>query len=136
MFVSMLFGHIVGDYFLQNKWMALNKNKHNGLGWLTCLVHCTLYTIAVCTFMWLWSPLWILLVFLSHFPIDKWSLAEKYLKLISGRSLGEFLTNPENRCYSPHIALRAGFNILIYTIVDNSAHLMILYYGYKLLFNT
>ena len=42
---EMLIGHLVGDYLLQNDWMAENKAKHKGLGWLTCAVHCLLYTM-------------------------------------------------------------------------------------------
>lgn len=25
---EMLLGHLVGDYFLQNSWMSVNKNKY------------------------------------------------------------------------------------------------------------
>lgn len=38
-----IIGHLVGDYLLQNDWMALNKKKH----WLPCLLHCSLWTLAV-----------------------------------------------------------------------------------------
>jgi hypothetical protein len=129
----MLLGHIIGDYFLQNNWMALNKSKHKGLGWFTCTIHCILYTLAVCTVMWLFNPFWILIVFLSHFIIDKFGIPEKYLKLIKGRSLEEFMENPENKTYDPHIGLRAGFDVLVYTVVDNGMHIILMYYGYILL---
>jgi hypothetical protein len=107
----MLLGHLVGDYFLQNNWMAMNKSKHKGLGWFTCFIHCIIYTIAVCTFMLNFSPVWILIVFLSHFIIDKFGIPDKYLKLIKG-------------------GLRAGFNTFVYIMVDNGMHIILMYFGY------
>ena len=126
----MLLGHIVGDYFLQNNWMALSKGKHNGLGWTTCLVHCLLYTLAVCTLMWCFNPIWIVIVFLSHFIIDKFGIPEKYLQLIRGRSLEVF--QKQNDPYDAHIGLRAGFNVYVYITVDNGMHLLLMYFGYLL----
>jgi hypothetical protein len=126
----MLLGHLVGDYFLQNNWMAMNKSKHKGLGWFTCFIHCIIYTIAVCTFMLNFSPVWILIVFLSHFIIDKFGIPDKYLKLIKGRSLEVFLQEEENKIYTPHIGLRAGFNTFVYIMVDNGMHIILMYFGY------
>jgi hypothetical protein len=46
-----IIGHLVGDYLLQNDWMAMNKKKH----WLPCFVHCWLWTFSVCAFTgWMW----------------------------------------------------------------------------------
>ena len=43
-FINLLFGHLVGDFLLQNKWMALSKGNNS---W-RCLVHCIVYTASVC----------------------------------------------------------------------------------------
>ena len=131
---EMLLGHLVGDYLLQNNWMALSKSKHSGLGFFTCVVHCVLYTIAVCTIMWVWDINWVIAVFLSHFVIDKYGIPEMYLKFINGRSLQSFLDNPENKEYTPYIGLRSGFYIFVYVVVDNTMHLLLMYYAWKLLF--
>ena len=130
---NLLLGHLVGDYLLQNNWMAENKHKHLGLGWLTCTVHCLLYTAAVCFFTWEFSLLWIVCVFLSHFIIDKFALAERYLKIINGRSIGTFLASRENQEYSPHIGLRASLVVLVYVVVDNTMHLLLMALAWKLL---
>ena len=132
---EMFLGHCVGDYLLQNDWMALGKSKHNGLGWLTCAVHCLLYTVAVCTIMWAFQPVWIVTVFLSHFVIDKFGLPEKYLRLVRGRSLGLFMENPDNAAYRPHVGLRAGFTTFVYVVADNTMHLLIMWGAWKLLFS-
>lgn len=131
---DMLLGHLVGDYLLQNNWMALQKNKHEGVGQLPCLVHCALYTLAVCLCMGNWDVPWICAVFASHYPVDRYGLAEKYLKLIRGRSLQVFLDDPENLEYSPYVNLRGGFYIFVYAVVDNTMHLLIMWIAWKLIY--
>jgi hypothetical protein len=39
--MEQLISHLLGDYFLQNNWMAMNKHKNP----LACIVHCFLYTL-------------------------------------------------------------------------------------------
>lgn len=41
-----LVGHLVGDYLIQNDWMALNKKQSS----LHCAVHCGLWTLSVILF--------------------------------------------------------------------------------------
>ncbi len=62
-----IIGHLVGDYLLQNDWMALNKKKHT----LHCAVHCTLWTLAVCAFTGWWMPLAIAVLWVTHFAQDR-----------------------------------------------------------------
>lgn len=128
----MLLGHLVGDYLLQNDWMALGKSKHDGMGWLTCIVHCLLYTLAVCTIMWQWSVMWFVIVFLSHFIIDKFGIPEMYLRFINGRSIGKFIENTENAVYTPHIGLRSGITVFVYVVCDNTMHLLIMWGAWRL----
>lgn len=100
------------------------------------------YTAAVCLFTvstisgWGWA----LLVFLSHYPIDRWSLADKWLDFIDGRSLREFLSaghrdlggNTPNEQANYGI-LRGGFTAVVYTAADSTMHLCLMYFGAKLL---
>ena len=88
-FALLVMGHLVGDFLLQNKWMAMNKSKNT----FKCIVHCLLYTLAVWGFTQhiVTSFYWPILIFVSHFPIDRWSLADKWLNLIGARSLPNFL---------------------------------------------
>jgi hypothetical protein len=134
--VPLIFGHLVGDYVLQNKWMAMNKSAST----LRCAVHCAIYTASVVAFTlpvihgWWWA----LLIFVSHFPIDRWSLADKWLELINGRSLRDYLANgnreiPAEMNAANYHALRGGFTALVYAMVDNTFHLLIMWYGAKLL---
>jgi hypothetical protein len=114
---GLLVGHLVGDFLSQSDWMARNKTNswEKGrrswwLGHLACLVHCLVYALSVWQFA-IWLPWWaVLIVFLSHFPIDRWRLARRLMK-VTGQE--EFATGP----LSP-------WSIIT---VDQVLHLMILY---------
>src|SRR6266404_5607070 len=97
-FINILFGHLFGDFIFQNKWMAVNKSASH----FKCFIHCLIYTFFMCLFTQKWTLAWITLIFVSHFVIDRWSLADKWLLLIKGRALNDFLDNghlsiPENK---------------------------------------
>jgi len=138
-------GHLVGDYLLQNEEMAINKSKYNLIGWIYCLIHCILYTIAVCTIMWNFNPYWVTAVFLSHFLIDKFGIAEWYLANIKGRSLKKYVDpygNLDEIIYIPkpkveinrYDALQGGFTAVVYTLTDNTMHLLLMWFAYQIIF--
>jgi hypothetical protein len=112
----------VGDYLLQPKKMALRKANNNLEGWLWCLAHSLIYTGSICLlaqkFNWVFGGL----VFLSHFPIDKWSLAAWWLKLIKGRDILE----AAKRIDQDHL-IDLVFACIVYTVTDNTWHLLILW---------
>jgi hypothetical protein len=97
-----------------------------------------LYTMAVCLLTWQPSLLWVALVFCSHFVIDRFGVAEKYLALIGGRSVEKFLfrghvgiqTKYPRQNYH---ALRAGFTAFVYGVTDNTMHLLLMWYAARLL---
>jgi hypothetical protein len=124
-FINILFGHLVGDYILQNKHMARNKSIDSSI----CLLHCFFYTMSMIIFTRIHNPYWISIVFISHFIIDRFSLAEKWLKLIDGRSLNGYLQ--ENYSSLNYNILTGSFAAVVYTVVDNTFHLMIQYYSYQ-----
>lgn len=129
---ELLLGHMVGDYLLQNNWMALNKHKSTLIGWATCTTHCSLYTVAVCVFTGGWLTHWPWVVFASHLLIDKFSLGEVYLRLVGGRSVTHYLQHPNNVEWGPMAEVQAGFTAFVYAVVDNTLHLLVMYVGYKL----
>jgi hypothetical protein len=45
--VTVFCGHIIGDYFLQPAYLALNKKIKGSFGEYTCLAHCNLYTVTI-----------------------------------------------------------------------------------------
>lgn len=65
--INALIGHLVGDFILQNDWMAANKKKQT---W-PCLVHCAIWTACVCLFAGI-TALWAIgVLFGTHFLQDR-----------------------------------------------------------------
>lgn len=60
-----IYAHLIGDYLLQNDWMALNKKNST----FHCLVHIVTYMIPFffCGFNW-WQ---LVLIAVQHFAIDR-----------------------------------------------------------------
>lgn len=102
---SAIIGHLVGDYLLQNDWMASKKKKET---W-PCFVHVSLYTLAIIVFTGWLDPLVISSVFIPHFMIDRWLNVKAYMTKVGQRDFANNL--------SP-------WSIII---VDNSIHMMCLW---------
>jgi hypothetical protein len=116
-FWAAIAGHVLGDYWLQTRWMAIYKSKYS---WV-CTVHVLIYTLAVCIATWHPSVLFGLAVFIPHWIADRFSLARKYMMFANGDD--PFTeTNP----------VAAGFNALVYVVLDNSFHLLCLWWTLKL----
>lgn len=147
LFVSLLFGHLIGDFLLQNKNTAVRKGSNS----LTCLLHVLIYTCAILLFTIDWINfdltkyyLWTIVIGLPHYLIDRHSLADKWLDFINGRSLKDFFESghrniPENINASGYEwdnyrVLRGGFTCIVYVVVDFTFHFLCLWYGYKLIF--
>lgn len=86
-FVWLTLGHLVGDWLLQNDWMAQGKKK--GLLTLAGLAHFVIYTTTAMAAVWLSgvraNPVLYLalgaLVFLSHWLIDSTRFVERWMRL-------------------------------------------------------
>jgi len=136
-FDFIIIGHLVGDYLFQNKWMAMNKSASH----FKCFVHSAIYTLTLCviTLPVIQNWWWPLIVFVSHYPIDRWGLADKWLKLIRGRSLEDYLENGEDNIpvdrfhFLNYHSLRGGFSAVVYTVVDNTMHLILMLLGWWLI---
>src|SRR5271167_1883923 len=82
-FAASMLGHFVGDYLLQNQWMATRKSLKGMPGHIACTIHVLLYTFAVALFVG-WHPLFLLIVAIPHWIIDRWSLANYILRAKNG----------------------------------------------------
>jgi hypothetical protein len=134
LFPAILLGHFIGDYLLQNKWLVETKSRSN----LTCIIHCIIYTAAVSILTWtsLHGWLWSLIIFCTHYPIDRYSLAEKWAKFINSRSLNDFIDN--GHLYIPYsdeatrnnyTILRGSFTAIVYVVCDNTMHIFLMWYA-------
>src|SRR2546423_433198 len=102
-----IIGHLVGDYLLQNDYLALGKKRSTPI----CALHCLLWTSAVLLFAgsswWLW---WVpLVLFVTHFAQDRTAFVGWYM-----RTFGQvkFAAPP----MSPWSTI----------VVDNTMHLVVL----------
>ena len=136
--IALFLGHLIGDYILQNDDMAINKSKPSYEGLLPCIKHCTYYALSVAfcvlgggwrliigqtTYNYQWSLLAAFLIaYITHYPIDRHSLAKKWMKKI-GQST-DFEKANEIRKY---------FIAPVYIAVDNTMHLFLMWLLFSLL---
>ena len=75
-----LIGHLVGDYLLQNDWMALNKKRSS----VHCGVHCLLWAAAVVLFAG-WGLGAFTVLFAAHFAQDRTNVIAWYMDKVGQR---------------------------------------------------
>jgi len=114
--IRALFGHFIGDFFFQFRLMSDNKYLPGRKGFFWCSVHVLVYTIAVAVFVWNFSPLFLLGVYVPHWILDRYSIAYHWMKLL-GRSS---LINNQN-------PTKAAFGAIIYVTIDQTIHMGLLY---------
>lgn len=101
-----IIGHLVGDYLIQNDWMALNKKKQS----INCIVHVTLWTLSVCFFTGWWTLPVIAILWVTHYAQDSTNIISRYMTAIGQR---QFANGP---C--------APWSIIV---VDNVWHILALW---------
>lgn len=80
--LSAIIGHLVGDYILQNDWMALNKKKSS----LHCAVHCALWTLSVCAFAGWWYWQVAVILFATHYAQDRTNIIAWWMDTVGQKS--------------------------------------------------
>lgn len=133
MFAEIFLGLLAGDYLFQSKVMALKKSEKGWRGAMICTVHCLIVTVCVCLFLWAstsfavaFNPLLMGLIFLTHWPIDRFSLGSKWLKMIRGRDfIKAFFSKDQNR------DIDLAFSVIVYKEVDNTLHLILMWFIIK-----
>lgn len=110
-----LLAHLIGDYVLQSKWMALNKTKRS----LPAAVHVCFYTLP---FLYLTQDA-IALVFIAgtHFVIDRFGLATYVCKL---RNCLQPIPSKHDT-HTPEQPMPPYIDFWLTVIVDNTMHLVI-----------
>lgn len=83
--IQLLF-HLIGDYLLQNDWMAQNKKKKGRLGFLACTVHCSLYSIP---FLTIGTFGQVSLIFITHFLIDRWYFVKFFMNIMGQKQFAQ-----------------------------------------------
>ena len=129
--IELLLGHLVGDYLLQTNGMAVAKKNKGIEGFMACLIHCLLYTLAICVFIGLWSWLGIVAVFASHWVVDRYTWLSWLHKRFYGRMLADSCL--DGTVISPELIQNISIGAFVYIVMDNTIHLVLVYLIYWLL---
>jgi hypothetical protein len=114
--IAIVFGHFIGDFFLQHRAMADNKFREGYRASAWCSLHVVVYTTTVAIFASNFTVIFVLGVALPHWIIDRFSLAHTWMRII-GR--GDLLPNSD--------PTKAAFGAVIYVVIDQTFHLGSLY---------
>lgn len=112
-------GHLVGDYLLQPKSMALRKSESGYMGLLICTLHVLIYTFVIALFAQNISLFFLIAIFLPHWLIDRYSLASFWLKMIKGRTFEKAYESKDK-----YREFDIAFTSIVYTVTDNTFHLL------------
>jgi len=120
--------HLVGDYVLQNHWMATNKVRV----WLPAIVHAAVYSLVF--LLWL-QPSWpaMAVIFGTHLIIDRYRLAKYWVEWYgigceSWLQRNSRILKPKNLVKAPDY-----LSVWLLIIVDNTFHLLINYFSVRYL---
>jgi hypothetical protein len=113
--IELLLGHLVGDYLFQWQEIANKKKDKSLVGLGLCIMHCTLYTLAIFLFIKL-NLLTAFLIVISHFLVDRFNWLHKIHLNIMKR---------------PEFGTTIG--MITYVVTDNTIHLVSMYLILKLL---
>lgn len=116
MYGAMLIGHMLGDYVLQDHNMAVNKSQPGKRGALACTLHSAIYTSSAMLCVYAVQPfeniaLIYALIWMSHYVIDRWSLAKR---LLQWKGFGEVNFNEPG-------------HLFLYAANDNALHLILMF---------
>ncbi len=120
-FIDLLLAHFIADFFFQTKNMAEQKYKLDKIGFMFCSFHIATYTIVVCAYMFLFSENWnfsilfVIILAIPHWIIDRNSLAAKWMKIIERDNL-----------FRSKDSLQVGFGAVIYVVIDQVMHILCL----------
>ncbi|MCP4710325.1 MAG: DUF3307 domain-containing protein [Planctomycetes bacterium] len=105
-FTWLLIGHLVGDWVLQNDWMA--RGKKHSLVTLAGMVHFAVYTAVISGAFWLSDAgdkslaLYLILgivIFVSHWLIDATSVVDKWMRFYRQSNLTMVRVMVDQTCH-------------------------------------
>ena len=126
----LLLGHLLGDYLLQNNWMALNKKKHVGVAALHSAIWTACVVVLVPEFL---GVLPTAAVFLSHLILDATDVVNRWLGLIGGRSFESARAYTDHDNPELYKRFYVAYTALVQAVADNTLHLLFLYLIFRYL---
>ena len=140
--MEQLIFHGIGDFYLQTDWQALNKKEKGWLGFYACLKHCTTYSLP---FLFIGSWKAVLVIFVTHFIIDRTNLVSYCLawKNHVKKTIVEFTENDVQVLTGKYAYDISNFGygldrpfaitIWLYIISDNLLHIICNYLALRFL---
>lgn len=131
-------GHLVGDYLLQNDWMANTKKRPGHEGRMACLSHSGLWAASVCLFagwgemFWLAeSPAFAVLWFL-HYWQDRTNVIAWWMRL-KWKDQSRFMETDKIAYYGEGPEVKVGLGPWSVIVVDNVWHIVTIWAVWKFL---
>jgi len=109
-----LFCHLIGDYLIQNEWMALNKKKEGLIGIFSCAIHSITYCLP---FLLITSLFRVLIIAIFHYIVDRTHIVEKFIAIKNNLKTTENFGFPKEK---PEYV-----SFWLYVVIDNTFHLLI-----------
>lgn len=118
--------HLMGDYIFQNDWMANEKTKH----FLPAFIHATIYSLP---FLMVVNWRFWLIIYITHFFIDRYRLAVYWIRLVNikdyGRNYNDYYVSSwrfnDNKNFGYGKDKPVFISLWLMIIIDNSWHLVI-----------
>ncbi len=111
--LRLIFGflfHFIGDYLFQNNWMAQNKTKSHSAAFIHAVCYSALFLLLTDFYCWL-------IIFVTHFFIDRYRLAVYWIKLVNNS------WDEDNFGYGENMP--TWMSVWLMIIIDNTIHLTI-----------
>lgn len=113
-FGTLIMGHLLGDYILQNDWMARNKKNSS----VHCFIHCALYTLAMAAVITMTGsswPIWAYtVIFGTHFLQDRTEAVPKLMDWIGQKRFKQDLSPWSTIIVDNTIHLFVAFVLFVY----------------------
>ena len=126
--IEMVIGHLVGDFMLQPKKMALKKSSSS----LICTIHVLIYTLSVMFFLWSADLVMALAIAIPHWIIDRYSMATYWIWLIKSRDFESAAWTSRNSMHKFR-DFDVAFTAIVYTVTDGTLHLICLFLAFTYL---
>ncbi len=121
--------HAIGDYLIQNDWMALNKKLRTWKGEIACQIHCVTYALPF-KFICSWEA--VAAIYVTHYLIDRFNFVGYFLAFRNWVWKYE-PSKTQAFTHEPHLDVsNFGFSegrptfitIWLYIITDNVFHII------------
>lgn len=112
---SLILGHFIADFLFQTSEMANQKWRKTWSGFHWCNLHVLIYTLIICISVNRFEAVFAIGIFIPHWIIDRYSLAEKWMHMIK-RS---YLLKSESPLY-------LSLGVSLYIFIDQTLHFLCL----------